>query len=90
MKVKDVRTHLLYILMHSEMDKLKTSLIDASVRLGCAQADVVIEAQKSTSTQGEEREETSVMSTTPQVSAKHVDDTLQQLQQWVDITDSKV
>ncbi|KAK2181249.1 hypothetical protein NP493_405g05002 [Ridgeia piscesae] len=74
----------------SEMDKLKTSLIDASVRLGCAQADVVIEAQKSTSTQGEEREETSVMSTTPQVSAKHVDDTLQQLQQWVDITDSKV
>ena len=72
------------------MDKMKTSLIDAYVRLGCAQADVVLEKQKATSTQEEDGENNTAMSSTAHVTPKDVDDTLQQLQQWADVIDSKV
>ena len=80
-------------ILYSTKDKLKTSLIDALVRLGCAQADVVRENLKTTSTQEDEdvtQEEALVMSTTGDVTPKDVDDTVQQLSQWADHTDSKV
>ena len=59
------------------MDKQKSALIDALVRLGCAQADSLLE----TPADEELPQEVSVSS---------VDNTYEEIQKWADPNDSKV
>ena len=64
----------------SDMDKQKSWLIDTLVVLGTAQADAFLEKQKDTS-------EKSVL---VDIAVKDVDDTMQEIQKWCDVSDSKV
>ncbi len=64
------------------MDKQKATLIDAHVRLGSAQGDSILEQKKT--------EDKPSSTSLPEVSIKDVDDTVQDLQKWADLNDSKV
>ncbi len=66
----------------SEMDKQKATLIDAHVKLGSAQGDCILEQKKT--------EDKPSSTSIPEVTVKEVDDTVQDLQKWADLTDSKV
>ena len=64
----------------SDMDKQKSWLVDTLVVLGTAQADAFLEKQKDTS-------EKSVL---VDITVKDVDDTMQEIQKWCDVSDAKV
>ncbi len=68
------------------MDKQKTSVIDAYVRLGCAQSDMLLEQAKSESL--ESSADSTAESTS--VTVEDVEETVKSLQKWVELTDSKV
>ncbi|KAJ8310382.1 hypothetical protein KUTeg_012247 [Tegillarca granosa] len=69
----------------NEMDKQKDTLIEAYVKLGTAQADVILEGERILE---EESEETKVE--LPLVTKDDLNDTFIELQKWSDLTDSKV
>ena len=62
------------------MDKQKGWLLDALVLLGTAQADAILEKQRGS-------EEKCVPD---DLTVKDVDETVQEIQKWCDLTDSKV
>ena len=79
------------------MDKQKQGVVDTYTRLGCAQADVLLEIHRRVSAetkmagQTEQTEGTSEsLPTLPAVTVKELDDTLSNLQKWTDVTDPKV
>ena len=61
------------------MDKQKSSLLDALVRLACAQADCIIRGD------GDDGGEA-----LPDVTLPELDATMQEIQKWADLNDSKV
>lgn len=67
------------------MDKQKDTLIEAYIKLGTAQADAILEAERILE---EESEETKIE--LPPVSKEALNDTFIELQKWSDLTDSKV
>jgi tripeptidyl-peptidase-2 len=73
------------ITVKTEMDKQKGWLLDALVRLGCAQADVLSEKEKSP-----EEEPSSTTSDLPDISIQDLDNTVKQVQKLADLTDTKV
>jgi len=77
----------------SQMEKMRTSLVDAYVRLGCAQGDYLIQQSKSPT------ETTSDSPTTPSptstsapelLTAADLDSTFAEVQKFVDASDAKV
>ena len=86
----------------SEMDKLKSYLVDALVRLACAQADIIIQRNKAPvetadeSTTPPTQEDDDPDSTTrPTHATGHVtlqglDETWVELLKWTEMSDSKV
>lgn len=87
------------------MDKQKNHLVDALVRLGCAQADTLLEADSPTPPSSASTEQPGGTeqapvrggdqqqrpdSTSSHVSLGELDETWTQVQKWVDVNDSKV
>ena len=79
------------------MEKMRTSLVDAYVRLGCAQGDYLIQQRKltatTTTTTTNESPTTSSPSATPTadlITATDLDSTFADVQKFVDASDSKV
>jgi tripeptidyl-peptidase-2 len=70
----------------SEMDKQKTILVDAYIRLGCAQADTLLEQEPSV---GENQNQVAD-STTADVKLEDLDATWAEILKWSDTADSKV
>ena len=68
------------------MDKQKASLIDALVRKGCAQADVILSQRTSPADVPAELE----LSADLELGVKDVDETWLQLQKWTDMNEAKV
>ena len=71
------------MLFFSDMDKQKGYLIDAYLRLGCAQADVIVEKDSKTA-------KDPVTTTGVEVSISDLDETVREIQKWTDMNDSKV
>ena len=67
------------------MDKQKSSLLDALVRLGVAQSDVVLQNEKSGSEQKAESAQAQ-----PEVAVKDVDATWAEIMKWAEMNDNKV
>ena len=67
------------------MEKKRSWLIEALVKQGCAQAEVLTTEFTETSASGE-----SVTSTKPEVTLQDLDDTLVELQKFADLSDTKV
>ena len=79
------------------MEKMKTSLVDAYVRLGCAQGDYLIQQSKTTPATDTTAAETtcgcpSPTSTSPPelITAAGLDSTFAEVQKFVDASDAKV
>ena len=73
------------------MDKLKAMLLDAYVKLGCAQADAIARPPEVTELSTEESlEDPSIVSLSPQVTVQDIDETFVQIQKWADLNDVKV
>lgn len=78
---------------YSEMDKQKSHLVDAFVRLGCAQADILLMAQDGLPP-GQVQDQTVSSSQQakplPPITLQTLVNTTKELQKWVDLSDSKV
>lgn len=79
----------------SQMEKMRTSLVDAYVRLGCAQGDYLIQQSKltATTTTTTESPTTSSPTTTSApdfITAGDLDSTFNEVQKFVDASDAKV
>ena len=74
------------------MERMKTSLVDAYVRLGCAQGDYLIQQSKLTATTDEYPTTSSPTSTsaTDFITAADLDHTFTEVQKFVDASDAKV
>ena len=71
------------------MEKTRSALIDAYVRLGCAQGDILLDRIKTESSVGSHN--ASPTSTTPSnVTSTDLEFTVSELQKFVEITDAKV
>ena len=69
----------------SEMDKKRGWVIEALVKQGCAQAEVLTTETMETAASGE-----SVTSTVPEVTLHDLNETLVELQKFADLNDTKV
>ena len=67
------------------MDKKRGWVIEALVKQGCAQADILTTETMETAASGE-----SVTSTVPEVTLQDLDETLVELQKFADLNDTKV
>lgn len=75
------------------MDKQKSTLVDALVRLGCAQVDTYGEKQRQTPTsqpEQQQQQQQPLVSTTSEIKLEDIDNTANELKKWIDLTDSKV
>ena len=74
------------------MEKMRTSLVDAYVRLGCAQGDYLIQQSKLTATTTTESPTSSPTSTSAPdfISAADLDNTFTEVQKFIDASDAKV
>ncbi|XP_033760966.1 tripeptidyl-peptidase 2-like [Pecten maximus] len=73
-----------------EMDKEKEILIEAMVKMGCAQADILLEQGQTTVEHTQSEEEGEQFVELPTVTEKDLEDTLSEIQKWADLTDAKV
>jgi len=84
--------------VYSQMEKTRTSLVDAYVRLGCAQGDYLIQQNKLSTTVTTEYPTTESPTTSSPTStsapdfitAADLDNTFTEVQKFVDAADSKV
>ena len=78
----------------SQMEKMRTSLVDAYVRLGCAQGDHLIQQTKLTAATTTDSPLTASPTSTSapdfSITAADLDNTFTEVQKFVDASDTKV
>lgn len=72
------------------MDKQKGHLIEAYLRLGCAQADAIIEPAKSPAEPQPHSTAEEEPPKFPPMTIEEVDETYNEMLKWIDATDAKV
>lgn len=79
-------------MVDSQMEKMRTSLVDAYVRLGCAQGDYLIQQSKLPTTTTDSPTTPSPTSTSAPdlLTADDFNNTFTEVQKFVDASDSKV
>ena len=83
-------------MVDSQMEKMRTSLVDAYVRLGCAQGDYLIQQSKlaaaTTTTETESPTTSSPTSTSAPdfITAADLNNTFTEAQKFIDASDAKV
>lgn len=73
------------------MEKMRTSLVDAYVRLGCAQGDYLIQQSKLTTVTTDSPTTSPTSTSAPDfITAADLDSTFTEVQKFVDASDAKV
>ena len=72
------------------MEKTRTALVDAYVRLGCAQADYILNQNKTASNKTESPTASPTSTVPPSVTSSDVEQTVSEVQKYIDLTDQKV